>query len=376
MMRSKAVLFFILVSAALGASQPKQGHRQEGVTGVSGFDVCADGSRLHLLLGRVDASTAPARLEHLGSGDGGQTWSAASRVDGGGAAPYRAQAGDVAVAAYGKGVLALWTAKGPGPYGSGPLSAAASGDGGRTWKKAPSPSDDGTKFGRRFSDLAVDAAGGLHAVWLDRRDKAQLRYAAAPKLGGKWRAQTVIDPDTCECCWNTVIADGKKIHALYRAKGPRDMAVATLAGSSWKIAVAGDFNWQFNGCPHVGGGLAADKDGKLHTVVWTGKEGAVGVYHVGSGAPVRLGSKDARFADIAATRSGRLAAVWSANDEDGQTVYAALSGDGGRTWGEPKRLSSAEAQAAHPRILPIADGFRVFWLETRGALRDWASAAL
>src|SRR3989338_3930047 len=100
-----------------------------------GFDVYADGRRLHRLEGEAGKEVA---LTYRRSEDGGKTWTAPVRVDGGRPA-YRFGAGDARVAAEGDDVFALWARPGKGPYGSGPLAVARSTDGGRSWSEAASP---------------------------------------------------------------------------------------------------------------------------------------------------------------------------------------------------------------------------------------------
>src|SRR3712207_7239577 len=51
---------------------------------------------------------------------------------------------------------------------------------------------------------------------------------------------------------------------LYRDKNPRDMALVASAdaGATWGEPVrVGRFDWDFDGCPHVGGGLATAQTG-------------------------------------------------------------------------------------------------------------------
>lgn len=56
---------------------------------------------------------------------------------------------------------------------------------------------------------------------------------------------------------------------------PRDMALIRSSdqGASWQpVGMVGDFWWRFEGCPHIGGGLAQAGDEQLNAVVWTGAE--------------------------------------------------------------------------------------------------------
>lgn len=327
---------------------------------VSGFDLFADGGRVHLLTGRA-AGGAPAleysRLEKDG-------WSAPAAVAGS-LAPYRAEQGDIQLAADGERLFAVWTATGAGPMKSGPLAAAASDDGGRTWRPAAAPSGRDAA-GRRFADLAASARG-WQAVWLDRAGAASLRHASFD--GRRWTRERELDPSTCECCWNTLAASGRRLFALYRDAAPRDLSLAWSAdGKTWSRAGSvGGFGWRFRGCPHVGGGLAVAGDA-LHAVVWNGDDRAPGVYYARASAPyrawagpVRLGGTESKYADVAAA-GARVAAVWS----EELAVYCAVSEDGGRTWPAPRRLSAPGVPASRPRVVSAKGSFTAVWLEKDG----------
>jgi hypothetical protein len=98
-------------------------------------------------------------------------------------------------------------------------------------------------------------------------------------------------------------------------------------------------------------------DGKISALVWTGKSEDAGLYVYSSADGAswkresRLGGVWAKHADMASNGS-RLGVVW---DEEGK-IYGATSG----SWGRPKPLAPA---GSHPRIVPVKDGFRVFWNE-------------
>ena len=357
--------------------------------GVESLDVYADGATLHLLLASYPATNQPPVLLHQRSTDAGVTWSAPVRVDAGATAPKSPHRGmDAQLAARGSQLIALWGTAGTGLFGSGPIATARSDDGGATWKPGPNPADDGLTTGHGFVDIGADAAGTFHLVWLDSRDGKQgLRYAASADGGKSWSKNTTLKPETCECCWNTLaLGPDGSLHALFRDKSPRDMAVisSTDHGKRWTDpARVGRFNWDFTGCPHVGGGLAVS--GKtLHALVWTGATGHGGAYHISSpdqgqswSAPQRLGDADARRGDLASAGAQHLAAVWDRVADGESTVLGATSADGGKTWSEPKPLSTKGNNAAYPRVVPAANGYRVFWTESiTGQPTAWKTATL
>lgn len=343
-------MFFLLLEIFLATASAAPG----------GFDVYADAGRLH----RLEAEPgAKVPLSYRRSDDGGKTWSAPVRVDGGRPA-YHFAPGDARVAAEGDSVYALWSTPGDGPHGSGPLAAARSTDGGKTWSPAASPSSGG-KFGRRFPALTI-SSGIVHAVWLDRKSNAKVLASRSADGARAWSAPAVLDGDACECCWNSALAaPGGAVYAMYRGKNPRDMNVAVTldGGKTWsKPAAAGAFGWGFNGCPHVGGALAAASGGPA-ALVWTGKDDKAGIYaHVSAdgrtwAGSVKLGGPGAKHADLASSGSS-LAAVW----DDGGKIWGAVSPDG-KSWPKPRVLSGASSESSYPRVVPAGKSFRVFWSE-------------
>ena len=136
----------------------------------------------------------------------------------------------------------------------------------------------------------------------------------------------------------------------------------------------GQFDWDFKGCPHTGGGLATTLGRKsLHAVVWTGATAAQGLHHLSSrdgGATwnkktVRLGSQDARHADIMAAHDGRLVAAWDQLEGSRRLVYVAHSLDDGENWSVPRRVSAADVDAVYPRVVSAGRGFLVLWTENK-----------
>jgi hypothetical protein len=374
--------------------QPKKsakGKRDVVRVGIESLDIAVDGSTIHLLLGDYPADTKLPVLHHVRSTDGGVTWSQPVRADAGAPTPHIPHRGmDAQIAASNAKLVALWNTPGTGFMGRGPMATALSADGGATWRPGPNPADDGSQGDHSFADLAADAAGNFHLVWLDARgtNKAKgLRYASSRDGGQTWSKNLTLEAETCECCWNTLTTGpGGSLHSLFRDKNPRDMALVSSldGGATWSSPVpVGKFNWDFQGCPHVGGGLLGT-DGRVHALVWTGAAGHSGAYHVHSAdrgrtwsAPQRLGDADARRGDLASAGAGSLAAVWDRVADGESRVYAATSSDGGKTWSEPVPLSSPGVNAAYPRVVALAGNYRAFWTESvPGQPSAWRTAKL
>jgi hypothetical protein len=357
--------------------------------GAVGLDVSAHGDVVDVLIAYHDQGSY--ELRHRRSLDGGRSFGAEVTIPTGDRPPVGPHRGmDAQIASHGDQVVALWTIPGSSRFGTGPLATAISADGGRTWSAGPNPADDGSDDGHGFSDLAFDADGKLHAVWLDGRDGAQgLRWSRSDDFGRSWRVNETLDPVTCECCWNKVLPgpDGAAF-VLYRDKEPRDMALVSTedSGESWsERGPTESFEWDVDGCPHVGGGISLVDEPRgesLNVVSWTGKTSVAGLYLERSRdrgktweAPQRLAGPTAQHADLA-TGNGHQVAVWDEVDSGKRKVVASRSASG-REWAEPTRLSGDGVNASHPLVVAVSDGFVVVWTETpEGAAAVWRSARL
>ena len=375
---------FVLLPCALHAATPtmhgEAAHppMDAGVArGVLSLDVYANGNTVDVLTGERSAAAAPATLWHRRSIDGGINWSQPARVDEGLPTPHEPQrSNDPQIAADGRNLIAVWGSAGRGFRGAGPMVAAVSSDGGRTWRRGANPADDDRHDGHAFSDLTA-RNGRFHLTWLDSRGGAQgVRYARSDDRGASWSINTTVKSGSCECCWNTLLpARGRSMYLLFRSKAPRDMGLAMSRdeGASWKTQGAvGAFNWQIEACPHTGGALALTGQGpleRLHAVVWTGKSEIRGLHFltsVDAGSTwisgVRLGGEYAQRADLAA-RGDELVAVWDESVGQHAAVFVARSRNSGKEWSNPLKLSSENANAIYPRVVAASSNILVLWTE-------------
>lgn len=361
----------LAAAAALGAGVAfAAGGHHAPQLGVAHFDVFAEGDTLHLLTGYRSAESKGVALWYRRSTDGGASWSAPVRVNGDGAEMFAPHPGEnPQIAARGARVLALWTPVVDGRPGA-PVTALSE-DGGKTFARAGNPATDGADDYHPLPELGA-GPDGFHAVWLHgaKHDGTSTQgvHHALSSDGKAWGAVETIDSVTCECCWNRVVASDDGVGVLYRGGAPRDMKFARGSGAKWSAgAPVGKFDWDFKGCPHTGGALAADAKGKaLHALVWTGKEGAQGLYYSGSSdsgmrwsAPQRIGGDDAVDADLALAPDGALDAVWDTK----AGIMGARSTDGGKTWSAPGPVSKGGARNRHPRTFATSKGAVTLWLE-------------
>jgi hypothetical protein len=135
-----------------------------------------------------------------------------------------------------------------------------------------------------------------------------------------------------------------------------------------RTSTVGGFNWKFDGCPHIGGGLAIGDNGELYSSVWTGADGKIGLYTLNSKdngktwtTPQAIGNQAAR-SDITVNKQ-HIALIWDERQPDGTDIFTALSHDNGVSWSKPQRLSAKGDMATHPRIVATELGFLAFWTE-------------
>lgn len=354
----------------------------EGLTDVLSLDLYPERGKIHALVaGRFSGHNLPM-LAYLASADGGSHWTQPVFLNREGEPAIASRRGnDVQLAASGPRLVAAWQERGSLP-GSGPLRLAYSGDFGRTWARSNLPALNDPANSQSYPDLAADAAGAFHLVWLDDREEngntQGLRYVNSADGGRSWAQQKTVDQAVCTCCWNRVgTLPDQSVGVLYRDDDPHDMRLARRsAGGDWRDAGAvGRFDWHFSGCPHCGGGFAHSGDRRdlnIHSVVWTGLDKAPGLYYLHSRSlgkswsrPERLGDGNSREADIAVLSPRRIAVVYGAPRGGANLIHARLSRDGGRTWSMAQVLSSPTAAADHPRILATPYGLRAFWTERR-----------
>ena len=258
-------------------------------------------------------------------------------------------------------------------------------DGGQTFAAPITLHTDRQELTHRFEVLGLDGQGALHTVWVDSRDQE-----AAPSVAGKssYRGAAIyhnvstdggatFGPDlkladhACECCRIALGlgADGV-LRAMWRhvfAPNVRDHAIAALLPTGEAPIVRATFDeWQVDGCPHHGPGLAAAGDG-FHAVWFGIRDKVAGVRYArlnadGSPQPetVRL-LPDARAEHADVMASGpRVAVVWRSSNGMTSTLKVWLSNDGGQTFRE-QTLGQAQGNNDFPRLVQQGPRMAVVW---------------
>lgn len=336
---------------------------------ISSFDIYQDGEILHALVsGLKNEKDKTQTIRYLQSTDNGKHWLSPVDVENGFSPALAARGNDVQLAATGQNVVAIWQTQGEIPN-SGALVSVYSHDAGKTWHVGKNPAVDNAGD-QSHADLIADKKGNFHSVWLadpEENGYQSLRYTRSIDNGENWQPPSKLDDSSCSCCWNTLaISQNDELHVLYRDMNPRDMTLlsSTDNGSLWQSKkTVGEFDWYFDGCPHVGGGITFDENNDFYASVWTGEASKSGLYTVNSitNSPVKI-SRNATHSDIAVLEN-RVIVVWDEMSKDGTGIFFAESIDKGTTWTTPRRLSGNGTNSTHPRIVASENNVLIVWTE-------------
>jgi hypothetical protein len=368
----KAIFFssLCLISCASVSTQNMLDYKTAAnLAEVQSFDVYQDGEILHALVsGLKNKEDKNQTLRYLNSTDNGKHWSNSVEIPNSFSSSLAARGNDVQLAANGENLVALWQTQGELPnYGA--LVSVYSHDGGKTWHTGKNPAVDNSGD-QSHTDVIADKQGHFHVVWLadpEENGYQSLRYARSDDNGETWQPPQKLDDSSCSCCSNTLaISPNNQLHVLYRDMNPRDMTLLSSSdfGTNWQHKeTVGEFNWHFDGCPHVGGAIAFDENNEFYASVWTGEPSKSGLYTVNSlsKTPVKIG-KNATHSDMAILEN-RVILVWDEMSKDGTGIFVAESSDKGASWSTPRRISTTSTSSTHPRIVASENNAVVLWTE-------------
>ena len=344
-------------------------------SGVVSIDIKYVNDTLHLLSGKIEQGKHG--LWYQSSQDQGKTWSESVNATAGLDIQAKFHRGnDARLAVQGNHIVAVWMSKKEGaPHNAGPMMSVRSADGGQSWQLATMPADWQGPHGFFAMDGNDEQ---ISLVWLDSREQVGkgsqgLRYSNSTDGGLTWSKNLTLDQETCACCWNTAVFDDKgQLYVLYRDKNPSDMALGQVNEQQWqRLNTVGEFNWDFEGCPHIGGGFAIDTIQKqFHATVSTGHEQHLGVYYLNSvdqgqswSTPIQLGDSRAVHSDVAVANNGNLIAAWDFISDSGFQVVHSESNDQGMNWSKAKLLSADDKASSHPRVVAMQDNALILWTE-------------
>ena len=206
-------------------------------------------------------------------------------------------------------------------------------DGGDSWAEPFVVHDDGTQTEHGFVSLMPIGEDSVAAIWLDGRAMTEgshddvmgsmtLRYAEFSSSGQKSN-ETLLDDRTCECCQTSLAMTSQGPIVLYRDRSVdeiRDISVIRKTGDGWsEPASVFDDGWKIDGCPVNGPRVEA--------------------------------------------RGDRVVAAWFSGANDERRVFAALSTDGGATFGDRTVVDDGKP-AGRVDLEMLSDGSAVVtWIE-------------
>jgi hypothetical protein len=283
-------------------------------------------------------------------------------------------------------VYLAWSSRKPVPTGglfASDLQLSRSLDGGRTFEP-PLRINEDRPISHSFEGMTVAADGTVLIAWIDTRDgpdKPRTWLARVTERGGRVEHVTrLADAETCVCCRVDVAAGPRNsVAVLWRTVlpgGVRDMVmgVSRDGGRTFPApALVHDDRWQIAACPHRGGKVALDAQGRVYAAWYTeGREGTPDMlFAVSDGGrrfstPRHLHTAPGTVPDhvrLAVDGRGRAVVVWEDMTAARRRVLLRYSVDGGRTLSRVQTLSSV-VKAYTPDVAVAPDGeFVIVWNE-------------
>ncbi|MGH7964980.1 MAG: hypothetical protein ACRERD_24725 [Candidatus Binatia bacterium] len=219
--------------------------------------------------------------------------------------------------------------------------------------------------------------------WIDSRegwDKAGTYLARIKTQGTQITETKKLDGDTCVCC-RVDVATGPTATAavIWRKVFPGDirdmvLSLSNDSGRSFSApALVHADRWQLNACPHRGGTIGIDGQGRVYATWYTeGAQGKPNVLFALSSEdrrftpPQRLDTSTSSIPDhvrMAVDAAGRAVIVWEDAMAVRRQVLDRYTPDGGQTF-SPIQMLSRALKAYAPDITVSPDGdFVVVWHE-------------
>lgn len=230
-------------------------------------------------------------------------------------------------------LAAHWLQKsGPNNYSYDTMVSVSRNDG-LNWSAPVKPHHDRPGNEHGFASLVPLDQNRFMCVWLDSRNfknhddeedkRNEMQLMAGVYQSGKFSAETILDPRTCDCCQTTAVRTPDGVFVAYRdrsEKDIRDISYVRYSHGKWsapKVLYPDD--WEITGCPVNG--------------------------------------------PAAAVLNQRLIVAWFTAADDKPRVKAILSNNGGKTFGKVFRIDEGNPTGrVDAKFLP--DGSAVVsWVE-------------
>lgn len=368
------------------AATPMARHWQERLTAAKGSAVAVAADEQGRLWS-VDMRQGQLWLSR--SSDGGKTFTEIGKVNAQPEAILADGQNRPQIAVHGQVVVVSWSQALPKLH-TGHVRMARSEDGGLSFAPPVIVNDNREEIGHGFNAMKMDRRGNLAVVWLDGRERSaaarkggkyagsSVYYATSSDFGKTWTANSKLADNTCECCriGLAIEPDGTAV-AQWRhlfAGGVRDFATAALKPGA-PVLRASEDGWEISACPHHGGDLAIDADGRRHYVWFTGSARKPGLFYryadgAQFGTTLPFGDLDAQAGHPTVFADGKnVAVVWREFDGRRYRLRRMQSADRGASWSASSTVAEAEGAtdlplfvqgAAQPLVAwGTADGVRV-----------------
>lgn len=285
------------------------------------------------------------------------------------------------IAVRGEVVVVSWSQALPKLH-TGHVRLARSEDGGLSFAPPVIVNDNREEIGHGFNAMKMDGRGNLAVAWLDGRERSaaarkggkyagsSVYYATSGDFGKTWTANAKLADNTCECCriGLAIGQDGTAV-AQWRhlfAGGVRDFATAALKPGA-PIARASEDGWEISACPHHGGDLAIDAEGRRHYVWFTGSAKKPGLFYryadgTQFGPALPFGDLDAQAGHPTVFADARqVAVVWREFDGQRYRLRHMRSSDRGASWSSAATVAEAEGATDLPLFVHGATQPLVAW---------------
>lgn len=279
-------------------------------------------------------------------------------------------------------LYAWWLAKSGESTYAYSVEVARSSDGGATWQPLGLLHEDPTPAEHGFVTL-IPEGDGVRAFWLDGRatvrgEPMMLRTARVTDRVER-ASEELLDASVCDCCNTTAVVTGDGPVVVYRDRTGeeiRDHSVIRRTADGWsQPATLHRDGWKIAACP-VNGPAAALSGDALWVAWFTGADGDARVYAARSGdggrtfgEPVLIdGDAPLGRLDLEADGEGGAVVSWlaTAETEDGREAAIRLRrlvADG--RIGSPVEIAHAGGSRGTgvPRLLAHGDRLLVAWVE-------------
>ena len=314
--------------------------------------VAVNGSKVHVCW--VDARHGPEIREiyYIQSSDIGETWSAEeTRIS---------QAESLSIrpsfAAWGDDVLLFWR---DDRHENFEVYVAKSDDGGASWGPETRLTEDPGYSGCPFP---VVIENEVHIFWRDNREGTfQIHHKYSDDFGDSWSEDTNLTPEGEQAEFSYPAVDGETIHLVWRDFRAGNAEIYYKRSEDGGLTWTDDQRLTDDPGQSEHPKLVAQGD-NLYLVWRDNRDGSYEIYFKKSTDGGRNWSADTKLTTgegrslwpVPALQGELLHLIWCEEREEGQSLYYMSSPDGGASWSEEEKLSTALAPFDIMGTFPLA----------------------